>query len=46
MKMKVGDYIIDVYGNEGTIVNVFHDYVRLNNGLHVYKTAIEEINPF
>lgn len=35
-----GRCIIDVYGNKGKVVEEFYDYVRLNTGRHVYKSAI------
>jgi hypothetical protein len=38
--VKIGNKIIDVYGNKGKIVDIFYDYVRLDNGKHVYKSAI------
>lgn len=41
--VEVGQRIIDIYGNEGTVINVVYDYVRLDNGKHVYKTAIQRI---
>jgi hypothetical protein len=37
---KLGQQITDIYGNTGKIVEVFYDYVRLDNGKHVYKLAI------
>jgi hypothetical protein len=43
MSMQVGNLIVDVYGNRGRIAEVFYDYVRLDNGKHVYKIAIASI---
>ncbi|WP_255654223.1 hypothetical protein [Brevibacillus sp. DP1.3A] len=44
MDVKKGDSVTDVYGNQGTVVDVFYDYVRLNTGKHVYKLAIASVN--
>lgn len=41
MEYAKGQQITDIYGNTGKIVGVYYDYVRLDTGKHVYKSAIK-----